>query len=58
MYGIAVQGVNYFNSHGALKKGEETGLFLYQNYFCKKFGLMQTLLMNNHNIILCYKNKI
>lgn len=39
LYGIAVQGVNYFNSHDALKKGEETGLFLYQNYFCKEFGL-------------------
>ncbi len=38
-YGIAVQGMTYFNGSGKLCRGSEGGVMLYQNKYCQKYGL-------------------
>ena len=38
-FGIAVQGVSYYDERGRMRKGMESGKLLYQNKYCKELGL-------------------
>lgn len=38
-FNIAVQGINYYDERGRMRKGMESGKFLYQNKYCRELGL-------------------